>query len=72
MTLFIFIGGTIFILDRIVKVKRFNNFIIISFIFILLFLVHLVLNSKKISYLPLLEDQTMIFTKVICLGIWKD
>ena len=48
MTLFIFIGGTIFILDRIVKVKRFNNFIIISFIFILLFLVHLVFNSDNI------------------------
>ena len=48
MTLFIFIGGTIFILDRIVKVKRFNNFIIISFIFVLLFLVHLVFNNDNI------------------------
>ena len=48
MTLFIIIGVTIFILDRVVKVKRSNNVIIISSIFILLFLVHLVFNSDSI------------------------
>lgn len=48
MKLVVFMGSLIFVLDRVFKVKRYNNALFISLLFGLIFLIHFIFNDNHV------------------------
>ena len=48
MTFMVFMGSLIFVLDRIFRVKRYHNALLISFLFGLFFLIHFIFNDNHL------------------------